>query len=165
MDARATTKTFHLAPMSPIILIVMLVLLGLPVPIIISVGSSNLIIALAVTSVYAWIWLRFRPSSFVVRDKSLDIIWPLKRREILRDSISNIRLLDRDGLKQEIGWGVRIGAGGLGGAFGWLWTTRHGIVQMYVSRTDRFVWIERTHSRPWLVTPEQPDEFVRMLST
>jgi Bacterial PH domain len=36
---------------------------------------------------------------------------------------------------------------------------------MFVTRTDRFVWIERTRERPWLITPEQPDAFVRALSS
>jgi hypothetical protein len=35
---------------------------------------------------------------------------------------------------------------------------------MYVSRTDRFVWIECKSDRPWLITPDQPDAFVRTLS-
>ena len=39
-----------------------------------------------------------------------------------------------------------------------------GVVQMYISRTDGFVWIERASGRPWLLTPDQPDEFVRALS-
>jgi hypothetical protein len=80
--------------------------------------------------------------------------WPLKRRRIPRDDIAGIRLL-RDGeLRREVGWAARVGAGGLRGGFGWLWTTRRGIVQMYISRTDRFVWIERKNGRPWLITPE-----------
>jgi hypothetical protein len=59
---------------------------------------------------------------------------------------------------------MRIGAEGLGGGFGRLWTKRYGLVQMYVSRTDGFVWIEQKNDRPWLITPEQPDLFVRVLS-
>jgi hypothetical protein len=50
------------------------------------------------------------------------------------------------------------------GGFGWLWTRKRGIVQMYISRTDRFVWIERAGERPWLITPERPEEFVAALS-
>jgi hypothetical protein len=34
---------------------------------------------------------------------------------------------------------------------------------MYVSRTDGLVWIERAGGRPWLVTPEEPEAFVRAL--
>jgi SAM-dependent methyltransferase len=35
---------------------------------------------------------------------------------------------------------------------------------MYVSRTDEFVWIERDGERPWLITPEKADEFVREIT-
>jgi hypothetical protein len=92
------------------------------------------------------------------------VIWPLKCRHIHRESIVSARAIDRQELKREIGWGMRVGAGGIWGGFGWLWTKRRGVVQMYISRTDSFVWIERTGGRPWLLTPEEPEEFVRALS-
>jgi hypothetical protein len=60
---------------------------------------------------------------------------------------------------------MRVGAGGLWGGFGWFWTTRRGLVRMYVSRIDHFVWIERGPAQPWLITPDHPDAFVRALST
>ena len=60
---------------------------------------------------------------------------------------------------------MRVGGGALWGGFGWLWTQRRGIVQMYISRTDGFVWIERVGDRPWLITPAQPAAFVRALSS
>lgn len=31
----------------------------------------------------------------------------------------------------------------------------------YISRTDGLVWIEQVSGRPWLITPERPEEFVR----
>jgi len=167
MNTHAHGMTFHLAPMSPIIVVITLMLLALPVGFVVAViagASFHVTPCLIVTVIYAWIWLRFRPSRFVVQDRSLEVIWPLKRRKIPRDSISSVRLLNREELKQEIGWGMRVGAGGLGGGFGWLWTKRHGIVQMYVSRTDEFVWIERGNDRPWLLTPNKPEIFVRALS-
>jgi hypothetical protein len=34
---------------------------------------------------------------------------------------------------------------------------------MYISRLDRFVWIERGVERPWVITPERPEEFARAL--
>lgn len=167
MQLYPPARTFCLAPMSPVILVVTLVLLALPIGFFVAAMAGARFHAtpcLIVTVIYAWIWLRFRPSRFVVQDRSLEVIWPLKRREIPRDSISGVRLLNREELKQEIGWGMRVGAGGLGGGFGWLWTKRHGIVQMYVSRTDGFVWIERGNDRPWLLTPDKPEIFVRALS-
>jgi hypothetical protein len=120
--------------------------------------------ALCVVVMYVWVWLRFRPMRFVVYPDRLEVRWPLKRRSISRKDIVEVRLLDKRALPSETGWGVRVGAGGLWGGFGWLWTQRRGIVQMYISRTDGFVWIERVGDRPWLITPAQPVAFVRAMS-
>jgi hypothetical protein len=120
--------------------------------------------AMFVVLIYGWVWIRFRPTAFVVHSDNVEVIWPLKRRRIPRAQISAVRLIDRDELRREVGWGMRVGAGGLWGGFGWLWTTRRGIVQMYVSRLDRFVWIERGSERPWLITPDRPESFVAALS-
>jgi hypothetical protein len=76
-----------------------------------------------------------------------------------------VRSIGKEELRRKIGWGLRVGAGGLWGGFGWLWTKDRGIVQMYVSRTDGFVWVEVTNGRPWLITPEQPEQFVIALSS
>lgn len=160
-------RTFRLARMSTLVQSLTLLLLALPLAFLAGplFGMRPLAVpALFIVAIYAWVWLRFRPSRFVVHRAGLQVIWPLKRREIPREDISDVRIVDRQELKTEIGWGMRVGAGGLWGGFGWLWTKRRGIVQMYVSRTDRFVWIERAGGRPWLITPEHPETFVRVLS-
>ena len=161
------TESFRLARMSPFILVLTLGLLALPLALLVGTLSGYRTLgapALLLIAGYGWVWLRFRPSRFVVDGSGLRVIWPLKRRAIARADILNARLIDRQALREEIGWGMRVGAGGLWGGFGWLWTKRRGIVQMYVSRTDRFVWIERAGGRPWLITPERPEAFVRALS-
>jgi hypothetical protein len=114
--------------------------------------------------IYGWVWTRFRPTGFVVHSHAVEVIWPLKRRLIPRDQITAARLIDRQELRRQVGWGMRVGAGGLWGGFGWLWTSRRGIVQMYLSRLDRFVWIERGSERRWLITPDQPEAFVAALA-
>jgi len=159
-------KIFRLAPMSSMIRGLTLFLFLLPIAFFALAASGRSFFvypAAFVSIIYAWIWLRFRPTRFVVRPDALEIEWPLKRRAIPRAQISEARIIDAKQLRGEIGWGMRVGAGGMWGGFGWLWTGR-GIVQMYVSRTDRFVWIERGGERPWLITPERPEEFVRALS-
>jgi hypothetical protein len=153
--------------MSPLIWFLTLILLALPV-VLLAVGRGKWLLgapALLVIAIYGWVWLRFRPSSFMVHPGSLEVVWPLKRRQIRRESITSVRLIEGRALRRELGWCMRIGAGGLWGAFGWLWTRRRGIVQMYISRTDGFVWIERGADRPWLITPEQPQAFVSALSS
>ncbi len=129
--------------MSPVVLTVTLILLALPIGFYVAAFAGarfHTAPCFIVIAFYMWIWLRFRPTRFVMHKQALEVIWPLKRQEIPLHSISSVRLLDREALKQEIGWGLRLGAGGLGGGFGWLWTKRHGLVQMYISRTDGFVW-------------------------
>ena len=159
--------TCRLAPMSPSILVLTGVLLALPLAFL---GLAALLTplllgpAVFILAIYAWIWLRYRPTAFVVHPRALEVTWPLRRREIPRDDISAVRVIDRQTLRREAGWGVRMGAGGLFGGFGYLWTTDRGLVRMYVSRTDRFVWIERKSDRPWLITPDQPDAFVRAMA-
>lgn len=159
-------KTFWLAQMSGSIRTLTLVLLSLPVALVIGalVARPSLAIpAILIGIIYLWVWLRLRPSRFVVHIDGLDVIWPLKRRQIPRADIANARVVTATQLRSEIGWGMRIGAGGLWGGFGWLWTKRRGIVQMYVTRFDGLVWIERASARPWLITPEQPQVFVHAL--
>lgn len=158
---------FRIAPMSPLILGLTLMLIAIPV-IFLSfhfVGYSILLgPGIILVLLYAWVWLRYRPSRFVIHPDKLEIIWPLKRRCLERRKITSVRIIDSKELQQKAGWCIRIGVGGLWGAFGWLWTKKRGIVQMYISRTDGFVWIENADERPWLITPENPESFVQMLS-
>jgi hypothetical protein len=160
--------TYRLAPMSPEILVLTVVLLPLPLFFVALAFfyTTPLLLApaLFILVIYAWIWLLSRPTGFVVHPRYLEVTWPLKRRQIPRDDIQAVRLIDRQTLRREAGWGMRVGAGGLFGGFGYLWTTRR-TGRMFVSRTDHFVWIERRSERPWLITPDQPDAFVRALST
>jgi len=159
--------SFRLAPMSPVIRSLTLFLLALPVIFFAIAASGTRLLEVPgflLVALYAWVWLRFRPSRFVVHPDALEIRWPLKRRRIPRREIAIVRLIEPAEMWRDIGWGMRVGAGGLWGGFGWLWTKRRGIVQMYISRTDRFVWIERGTGRPWLITPEEPEAFVRALS-
>jgi hypothetical protein len=153
--------------MSTGILALTVVALLVPVVLVCAVTVSDVLLVpfAFVSLIYAWVWLLFRPTAFVIRPDALEIVWPLKRRRISRADITGVRLIDVRELKDEIGWGVRVGAGGLWGAFGWLWTRRRGIVQMYISRTTDLVWIERGGERPWLITPERPGEFIRRLQS
>jgi hypothetical protein len=167
MSTEPSAESFPLARMSPQILWLTVFLLALPVVFLSVTLFVTCILALPtafMVGLYTWVWLRYRPSRFAVHPDRLEVIWPLKRLAITRSEISAVRIVDAAELRHEIGWGMRVGVGGLWGAFGSLWTQRRGRVRMYVSRTDRFVWIELASGQPWLVTPERPDAFLRALS-
>jgi hypothetical protein len=156
-------SSFRLAPMSPLIRWLTVAMFALPGGFLLAgaLGNVELLVGgVLLVALYGWIWLRFRPSRFVVLPDAIEVVWPLKRRRIPRRRIAGVRLMDSRELRGEVGWGMRVGAGGLWGGFGWLWTGRRGIVQMYVSRTDRFVWIEVVDGRPWLITPERAETFL-----
>lgn len=160
--------SLRLAPMSPLISVLTIILLALPIGFALSAVlwiEQFAIPAGALIAIYAWVWLRFRPSAFTIRGSGLEVVWPLKRREIQMADITDVRVMDSTDLGDEIGWRIRIGAGGLWGVFGWLKTGRRGIVQTYITRFDRMVWIECGSGRPWLITPDEPDDFAsRLLS-
>jgi len=165
MNAEKTS--FRLAPMSPEIRVLTLVMLALPLVLLAGAafGAWPVIApGLFMAVLYLWIWTRFRPSRFILHLGTIEVIWPLKRREIRRESISDVRIIGVQEMRNEVGWCMRVGAGGLWGGFGWLWTQKRGIVQMYITRTDQFVWIERRNQRPWLINPENPEAFIRALT-
>ena len=157
-------KRFALAPMSPFTRGLTLFMLALPLAFVgAALMGQPLLLGPAVVliAMYAWVWLRFRPTAFVVGPDAIDVHWPLKHRRIPRATITRVQRMNTNALREIAGPGIRIGVGGLWGAFGWLWTVKRGIVQMYVSRTDGSVWIDRGAQRAWLVTPDDPDGFVR----
>src|SRR5512134_3130870 len=99
-----TGRIFRLAPMSPLILILTVGVLAVPVVFLATApfaGSYLLGPALLAVAIYAWVWLRFRPTRFLVGPDVLEVIWPLKRRRIRRGSISDVRLIDRRQLRGE----------------------------------------------------------------
>jgi hypothetical protein len=162
----AADRVFPLAPMSPFIRILTLFMLALPVAFIGAAArmpAPLLAPGLVLIALYAWVWLRFRPTCFVICADRIEVRWPLKNRHIARAGITSASVVDNRQLRAITGAGLRVGVGGLWGGFGWLWTQRRGIAQMYVSRIDRYVWIERGDERPWLITPDDPEAFVRAL--
>jgi hypothetical protein len=49
--------------------------------------------------------------------------------------------------------------------FRWTAITKKGALQaVNISRTGQFVWIERKNGRPWSITPEESNAFVRAVS-
>ncbi len=65
---------------------------------------------------YPWVWLRFRPTAFVITPRTVEVVWPLKRRQISRAGIRNVRVIDGHAFRREVGWAFRVGAGGCGEA-------------------------------------------------
>lgn len=128
-------------------------------------GGVLLLVALLLCVIYGVIWCAWRPTGFVIRDdQRLEIRFPVRRcwRELHPER--QVRQLSPAEFQQEMGWAIRVGAGGFGGGFGWLWTQRRGWLESYISRGDGLVLLEQPGALPLLVTPTQPEQFVAWLS-
>jgi hypothetical protein len=119
-------------------------------------------LSLTLFFLYGAVWLWWRPARFDVSAEKLNVVFPSRRRSILRADIVRARVMTKQEFHQEFGRAIRIGAGGLWGGFGWLWTSR-GLVDFYVSRSDGLVLIERRTARPILITPTKPEMMVEAL--
>jgi len=159
-----TKKSFSLAPMTRSILVLTLVLWLLPCAFsayaLLTGQRIAGVIAAGLFALYAIVWLFCRPYRFELSSDLLNIVFPCWQRKIAVEDIAAVRLLQRDGLKKQFGRAMRVGAGGLWGGFGWLWTSKNGFIEFYVSRLDGLVLIERRSGKNILITPEHAEEFV-----
>jgi hypothetical protein len=117
-------------------------------------------ICLILIALYGAIWLWCKPSHFIISNNYIEIVFPAWRRSIAIQDVSGIRIISKNIFQQEFGWAMRIGAGGLWGGFGWLWTSRGGFLEFYISQLDEFVLISRLKGNSLLITPINPDQFV-----
>ena len=168
---RMTASTFHLAPMTRELRVVTWLLFAMPAIMLYGALSAPFLIGAAlfattafVALVYAGVWFGFRPSRFELDAHALRIVWPLRSRVIERADIESARIVTSTEFRNEYGYGMRIGAGGLWGGFGLLKTSRE-TFSMWISRTDRFVIVQLRGARPLLLTPTLPERFVDMLTS
>jgi hypothetical protein len=153
-------ERFPLAPMSRPIRIVTGVLLAIPLAfaaLALALGAPLALPAALLAGLYAAVWLGTRPAAFELDADALHVRFPLWTRSLPARSLAGAAL------RGELGFALRVGVGGLWGGFGWLWSSKRGWLELYVSRTDRLVWIERRVGLPLLITPERPTELVERL--
>jgi len=101
-----------------------------------------------------------RPDGFGITPAGLRIGWRYRRGEFGRDEIVSVRLIP----DEEVGrLGLPVNLGILG-FFGRTRSSRLGPVEVYITRRDGMVLIDRRNDRPLLISPERPETFVEMLN-
>lgn len=160
--------SYPLAPMSPLLRWLTVALFGIPLAFLVLPTAANApsglaLVGLAVLALFAAIWVWWRPARFEVSANGLRIVFPGRSRLIPLQDVNGCRPLSSEAFKKEFGWAMRIGAGGLWGGFGWLWTAREGLIDFYISRTDDFLLVERRSGRHLLITPERPQAMAETL--
>jgi len=158
---------FELAPMDATVWVLTLVALSLPVPllatslVVLPVIPLGIVTLLVGMDVIIWCWMR--PSRFEVDAEALHVIFPWRTITIPRADIVRGRIVTRSEFRAEYGFGARIGAGGLWGGFGLLWTQKR-MFMLYVSRVDRMLVVERHEGRWLLLTPDDLEACARALT-
>mmetsp|Transcript_13584 Transcript_13584/g.29898 ORF Transcript_13584/g.29898 Transcript_13584/m.29898 type:complete len:177 (-) Transcript_13584:201-731(-) len=157
MNMNVDVQNFDLAPMSPAIRALTALVTAIPVFTFILaltrkeplplIGLSSSIVA-----VYVLSWVYIRPSGLMLTTETLALKFPGRKLQIPITDIREVRLLSAQQAKDELGIAVRIGLGGLWGVFGWLWTSRRGTLDVYITRLDDYMLIERRVGRPMLLT-------------
>jgi hypothetical protein len=126
-------------------------------------GSHGLLwVALLLVVLYLAVWIWWRPGRFEVSARALVLVFPVRRARIAISDIESASVVDSKAFRDQFGLALRVGAGGLWGGFGWLWT-RNGWVEFYISALDRYVLIRRRSRIPLLISPEDPERMVAML--
>jgi len=115
-------------------------------------------VSLGLFAMYAAIWVYARPRRFDVDPDTLTIRYPGWINEIPISEIREVEVYTDKSFSRVHGWGARIGAGGLWGAFGLL-VTRKTTFEMYVSRISDLVVLRCDGRRDLLVSPEDIDGF------
>jgi len=171
MASTATDRTtdgprwgFPLAPMSwSLRVLTGLLLLLAPGLLVLAVIVGELGLGLvggAMGALYVLVWLVARPTSFLVTPEGLWVVFPLRRRRIPWSRVAAVHAIDAHDLWARAGVPFRVGVGGLWGVFGRLWTTRRGWFDVYASRGDGLVVVERHDAHPILITPADPPGLV-----
>lgn len=118
------------------------------------------ILAIAFTTLTVMVNMYGRPKCFEISSEGMVIVWPARTRKLPRAAFTEIRTIKR----MELGRMVRkFGIGGIFGQFGWFHSVYIGNVDAYMTRNDGMVLIKLRNRRPILITPENPEKFVKAL--
>ena len=167
--AAGVGRTFAFAPMSRAIRVLTWLFLLIPAVMGLAVraGANRSLgfVAVALLVLFFLVWFVLRPTRFEVTEDALLIYFPAWRRTIPLGPGVRATALEFKQFCAEFGTPMRIGVGGLWGGFGWLWTSRRGLVDFCISRGHGLVLVERESGRPLLLTPDNPQAMVEALRT
>ncbi len=157
------SQSFPLAPMTRPMTALTAGLLAMPVILLGLAQASPLAVSMGSTAgllmvLFVAIWLVARPARYDVGEDGITMVFPVWRRTVPWTAVRAARTFAGDAFTREVGWGMRVGAGGLFGSFGWL-VTSIGTLEMYVSRRSDLVLVECEGRKHLLVSPSDAQAF------
>ncbi len=120
------------------------------------------VVTASLVFVFLLMWAVYRPLRIEISEAGVRICWAVRKTLIRAEDIKAV--CPGDG--ERVGHIYRIaGMGGVGGTFGLCRSRELGFVSVYATRRDGAVLIERTEGRPFLITSDQPEAFIKAVST
>lgn len=103
----------------------------------------------------------FRPINYDITSDKLVIHRAIKNVIIRRKDIKRVEPINKDQMK----WTIRtFGVGGLFGYYGEFVNSKLGEMTWYATRRDKTVLIETVDDKKLIVTPDEPEAFIKQLS-
>ncbi len=103
----------------------------------------------------------YHPINYDLTDENLIIHRPIKDVVIKRQNIKRVERLNHDQMK----WTIRtFGVGGVFGYFGKFVNSTWGDMTWYATRRDKTILIETNDDKRFVITPDEPEEFIKQLS-
>ncbi|WP_443945907.1 PH domain-containing protein [Pedobacter sp. AW1-32] len=116
-------------------------------------------IVVGLISIYAGAYI-FRPVHYELTQTALLIRRPVVNVTINPQQIKRATVLDR----KTMGWVMRtFGVGGLFGFYGYFTNAKFGQMTWYATRKDQVVLIETFQGKKIVVSPDNPDQFLKAL--
>ena len=125
-------------------------------------GNTSSIITITTLLISYLIAFIFRPISYIILDEFLVIHRPLLDIKIALNEIENMVVLDSQELKGTI---RTFGVGGLWGYWGSFANSRIGAMKWYATRMSNAVLITTGNNKKIVLTPDDPELFVKKLKS
>ena len=125
-------------------------------------GNSgiSLLVTIILSATYAGAFL-FRPLGYEISPDAVIIQRPVKNVQIPLHSVAGVELISRDQLRYTI---RTFGVGGLFGYYGRFANRTIGSMTWYATRRDRNVLLTLGNGQKILLTPDEPEQFIRALT-
>lgn len=141
-----------------------LILLGVWLPQLLTGWMIGLAVVAALLAVTLVVLIRLysRPKCFTILPEGMRIDWPGRSRKLPKGAFTEMRLVT----STELGpLTRRFGLRGLLGCFGWFTSEYMGNMDAYVTRNNGLVYLRLKNRRPLLLTPADPQAFLKTLKT
>ncbi len=158
MEFKATmdTSTKLITALVILILIVVMTIPFISIPK--SIGTLSPILTALIPLIIFTIPILYKPINYSIESRNIIIHRFINQVVILKSKIESVEQIEKETLKGTI---RSFGVGGLFGYFGKFYHNKFGIMTWYATRRNNYVLIITSSSKKIILTPDNPEDFVK----